>query len=355
MTAVRLDSPLGLTATAWYPERRQTVEEAVAAGDIDARTARELGYTALPVSEHTAPPDMAVEAATQALTLSGARPDELSLVLHASVHHQGHDAWSAPHYVARRIGAHRAVPIGLLQQCNGGAVGIELAASRLQGDPAAGPALVTTADRFLMPSWHRWRSDYGMAAGDAATAVLVHRVTGPSGGAAADHALAPDLLLHSLATRVAAELEVMHRGDDELNATPMGHSPMIDVRRTKRAFIKTYGVDFFLKTAADRIRAVVEECLAGAGLAADDPRLRYAVIPRLGSKAMAEAYIPPLTEVTPAEVLDLGRATGHVGAGDLNASLADLARTDLLEPGSYALVLNGGGGFTFTAVVVSRS
>lgn len=350
---MRLDSPLGLTATAWYPEHRQTVEEALAAGDIDARTARELGYTALPVSEDVAPPDMAVEAATRALALSGAPAGSLSLVLHASVHHQGHDAWSAPHYIARRIGAHHAVPIGLLQQCNGGAIGIELAASRLQGDPAAGPALVTTADRFLMPSWHRWRSDYGMAAGDAATAVLVHRVTEPP-GPTAEHALAPDLLLHSLATRTAAELEVMHRGDDELNATPMGHSPMIDVRRTKRAFIKAYGVELFLKTAADRIRAVVEECLADAGLAADDPRLRHAVIPRLGSKAMAEAYIPPLTDVTSAPVLDLGRATGHVGAGDLNASLADLARTDLLPHGSYALVLNGGGGFTFTAVVVGR-
>lgn len=348
---MRLDSPLGLTATAWYPEHRQTAEEAVAAGDIDARTARELGYTALPVSEDTAPPDMAVEAATRALDVSGTQADDLSLVLHASVHHQGHDAWSAPHYIARRLGAHQAVPIGLLQQCNGGAIGIELAASRLQGDPAAGPALVTTADRFLTPSWHRWLSDYGMAAGDAATAVLVHRVGGP---AAAGHSRAPDLLLHSLATRVAAELEVMHRGDDELNATPMGHSSVIDVRRTKRAFIKRYGVDFFLKTAADRIRAVVEEALAGAGLAADDPRLRYAVIPRLGSKAMAEAYLPPLRDVTSAEVLDLGRATGHVGAGDLNASLADLARTDLLRPGSYALVLNGGGGFTFTAVVVGR-
>lgn len=160
---MRLDSPLGLSATAWYPDGLQTTEEAVAAGDIDARTARELGYTSLPVSEDTAPPDMAVEAANRLFTLSGARADALSLVLHASVHHQGHDAWSAPHYIANRIGADRAVPIGLLQQCNGGAIGIELAASRLQGDPAAGPALITTADRFLMPSWHRWRSDYGMA------------------------------------------------------------------------------------------------------------------------------------------------------------------------------------------------
>ncbi|MEU5141462.1 ketoacyl-ACP synthase III family protein [Streptomyces sp. NPDC021139] len=353
MTSVRLDFPLGLSATAWYPDGIQTAEEAVAAGDIDARTARELGYTSLPVSEDTAPPDMAVQAANRLLALSGVRPDALSLVLHASVHHQGHDAWSAPHYIARRIGADHAVPIGLLQQCNGGAIGVELAAGRLQGDPAAGPALVTTADRFLMPSWHRWRSDYGMAAGDAATAVLVHR-TGPAAESGSAHDVPPDLLLHSLATRTASELEVMHRGDDELNATPMGHSPVIDVRRTKRAFIKAYGVEFFVKTAADRIRAVVEECLADAGLTGDDPRLHHAVIPRLGTKAMDEAYLPPLRDVTSAKLLDLGRATGHVGAGDLNASLADLARSDLLARGAYALVLNGGGGFTFTAAVVSR-
>ncbi|MFJ5968616.1 ketoacyl-ACP synthase III family protein [Streptomyces sp. NPDC093060] len=342
---MELTSPLGLVAGAWYPPESQTVQDAVACGDIDAPTARDLGYTSLPVSTEVAPPDMATEAAREVLLRCGARPEELSLLLHASVHHQGHDAWSAPHYVAERLGAHMALPIGLLQQCNGGAIGIETAAARLLADPAAGPALVTTADRFLMPSWHRWRSDYGMAAGDAATAVLVHR---------ADGALPADLLLHAIGTTVAAELEVMHRGDDELNATPMGHSPMIDVRRTKRAFIKAYGVERFTKTAHDRIRAAVDLCLRRAGLAPDDPRLRYAVIPRLGTKAMDEAYLPPLRESTSAEPLDLGRATGHVGAGDLNASLADLARGDRLAPGQYALVLNGGGGFTFTAMAVSR-
>ncbi|MCE0444618.1 hypothetical protein LT493_02250 [Streptomyces tricolor] len=47
------------------------------------------------------------------------------------------------------------------------------------------------------------------------------------------------------------------------------------------------------------------ESLAHAGLEPDDPRLRWAVLPRLGKKAMEEAYIPPLVQVTPAELLDL--------------------------------------------------
>jgi 3-oxoacyl-[acyl-carrier-protein] synthase-3 len=350
---MRLNAPLDLVAGAWYPPDRQTIDEAVAAGDVDRRTARDLGYTELPVSERTAPPDMAIAAGEEVLVRAGCPAGELSLLLHASVHYQGHDAWSAPHYIADRLGAHRAVPVGLLQQCNGGAIGIETAAARLQGDPAAGPVLVTTADRFLMPSWHRWRSDYGMAAGDAATAVLVRRVTADPDG---DPAVGTGrgLRLYAIATTVAADLEVMHRGDDELNAGPLSHSPMIDVRRTKRDFIRAYGVERFTKTAYDRIREVVAESMADAGLAPDDPRLRYAVLPRLGAKAMEEAYLPPLTDATSAEPLDLGRATGHVGAGDLNASLADLATGDLLAPGQHALVLNGGGGFTFTSVIVSR-
>ncbi len=341
---MRLTGTYGLTCAAWYPTQRQTVAEALEAGDLDARTAADLGYTSLPVSEDVAPPDMAVAAGQRVLDRARCRPEALSMVLHASVHHQGHDAWSAPHYIAERLEAREAVPIGLLQQCNGGAIGIELAVSRLQGDPGAGPVLVTTGDRFLMPSWHRWRTDYGMAAGDAGTAVLVHRGEEPCA----------DLTLHAMATTVAAELEVMHRGADGLNADPLGHSPMIDVRRTKRHFVKTVGIERFTKLAHDRIRSAIGEALESCGLAPDDPRLRHAVLPRLGSKAMAEAYAPPIAESVPAPLLDLGRATGHLGAGDLNASLADLATGDWLEPGQYALVLNGGGGFTFTAVVVSR-
>ncbi|WP_037682692.1 beta-ketoacyl-[acyl-carrier-protein] synthase family protein [Streptomyces cellulosae] len=342
---MRLAAPLGLTAGLWYPPTRQSTEDAIAAGHVDTRTARALGYTELPVSEDTAPPDMAVAAAQAVLAHGRCDPLELSLVLHACVHHQGHDAWSAPHYIAHRLGADRATPIGLLQQCNGGAIGIELAATRLQGDPDAGPALVTTADRFLLPSWDRWLTDYGMAAGDAGTAVLVHRREGPH------HT---DLVLHALATTAAAELEVMHRGDDGLDATPLGHGPMIDVRRPKKVFVRDQGIDVFHKIAYEKVTAVVAESLADAGLAPDDPRLRYAVLPRLGVKALEQAYIPPLADSTPAELLDLGRTSGHVGAGDLNANLADLASGDLLEPGQYALVLNGGGGFTFTAAIVSR-
>ncbi|OON82977.1 3-oxoacyl-ACP synthase [Streptomyces tsukubensis] len=332
-----------LAAHAWYPPGRDLTEDAVLAGRVDPRTARELGYDGLLVSPDTAPPDMAVHAARPLLERISCPPDALGALFHASIHYQGHDIWSAPHYIARRL-ATAAQPIGLLQQCNGGATGIELAAAALLADASCGPGLVTTADRFFPTGWDRWRGDFGMAVGDAATAVVVHRGE-----------YATDLMLHATGTVSVPELEEMHRGDDTFNYTPLEHSPVIDVRRTKRTFIRRHGIDRFYKAAHQGIREAVTESLANAGLEADDPRLRWAVLPRLGRKAMEEAYIPPLTQVTPAELLDFGRPTGHLGAGDLNASLAQLSREHRLNSGEFALILNSGGGFTFSSFIVGTS
>lgn len=339
---MKLPSPLGLAGHTWFPPDRDLTVDAVRAGRVDAKTARELGYEGLLLAVDTAPPEMAVLAAQPLLDRIGCPPDSLGTLLHASIHYQGHDIWSAPHYIARRLGT-AAQPIGLLQQCNGGATGIELAAAALLAAPETGPALVTTADRFLPPSWDRWLGDFGMAVGDAATAVVVHRGEYPA-----------DLMLHATGTVSVPELEEMHRGNDAFNTSSLEHSPVIDVRRTKRAFIRRHGIDRFYKAAHQGVRRAVSESLANAGLEPDDPRLRWAVLPRLGKKAMEEAYIPPLVQVTPAELLDLGTPTGHLGAGDLNASLAQLARENRLEPGEFALVLNSGGGFTFSSFIVGR-
>jgi len=328
--------PLSLVAQAWYPEGRDRSEQAIAERRVDARGAADLAYRELLVSD-LAPPCMAVRAASDLLERTGIAPTVIGTLFHASVHYQGHDIWSAPHYIAHELGT-EAVPIGLDQQCNGGAIGIDLARYLPE------PSLITTADRFLPPSWDRWRSDFGMAAGDAATAIIAHRTT----------SLSVDLTLHAVATTVAPELEYMHRGADGFDTTPLGHGPTIDVRRPKRAFVRRYGIESFLKPAHQAIRQAVIRSLSMSGLEPGDPRLRWAVLPRLGRRALADAYIPPLIQVTPTELLDLGRDTGHLGAGDPNASIAELAAGDWLAPGQYALVLNGGGGFTFTSMIISR-
>ncbi|MFD4258432.1 hypothetical protein ACFWR9_12565, partial [Streptomyces sp. NPDC058534] len=120
---MRLPSPLGISGpTLWLPPGRQSAAEAVTRELVDAETAGELGYTGLPVAD-LAPPEMAVEAGRRALAAAGADPGRVGLLLHAWIHYQGHDLWSPAHFVADRLGADSAVPLGVQQVCNGGGGG----------------------------------------------------------------------------------------------------------------------------------------------------------------------------------------------------------------------------------------
>ncbi|MGH3991646.1 MAG: 3-oxoacyl-ACP synthase, partial [Pseudonocardiaceae bacterium] len=141
---MRFDPALPIAAvTLWSPPGRETAAEAVAAGRLDAGVAAENGYRSVLVSQLAAP-ELAVLAASAALAAAQWDPATVDLVVHAWTYYQGHDFWSAPHFVAHGIGAARAVPVGVQQMCNGGAAAVEVAAARLLADPDVARAVVTT-------------------------------------------------------------------------------------------------------------------------------------------------------------------------------------------------------------------
>lgn len=342
---MRLPRPLGLSGlSTWIPEERQTAHQAVEQGLVDADTAGELGYASLPVAGKAAP-EMAVLAARATLENTGTAPAELGMVLHAWMYYQGHDLWSAPHYIAAQLGAWQAEPLGIQQVCNGGAAAVEVGAARLLADPALRYALVTTADRFTAPGFDRWRGDYGIAYGDGATALLLHL---PEERPA-------DLLLHAVTTVAAPQLERMHRGRDPFGPMPRSVSDRVDMRRTKKAFLEEEGMEAFTKASGESLRVVVERCLDAAGLAPDSPRLRYVVPPRLGRKTIDLAYAPALRKTLTAEILTVGEDTGHLGAGDAAASLAQLHIERRLAPGEFGVVVSAGAGFTWSCLLVSAA
>ncbi|WP_225808658.1 3-oxoacyl-[acyl-carrier-protein] synthase III C-terminal domain-containing protein [Streptomyces spinosus] len=347
---MRLPRPLGISGPeVWLPERRQSAREAVDLGLLDAETADELGYDRLPVAD-LAPPEMACEAGRRALAAAGVPAAEVGAVLHAWIHYQGHDLWSPAHFIADRLGAGAAVPVGVQQVCNGGAAAVELAAARLFVEPGLGSALVTTADAFLEPGFDRWSGDYGIGYGDGATALVLHHLADTEGGRPAD------LVLHSISTVAAPRLERMHRGDDPFSPAARTLGPRVDIRRTKKAFLAAEGLEAFTEASARALRSAVESCLEAAGLAATgDQPPRYVVAPRLGRKTVDLAYAPLLTKLTGAELLRPGTDTGHLGAGDAAASLAELHARRLLEPGEYALVVSAGAGFTWSCLLVSAA
>lgn len=330
------------TVTSWLPPDHETVEDAVAAGKLPASEVERLGLTQLPVSSRWSGPEMAVEAARAAISRAGWSPSRVGLVLHTWIYHQGHDMWSPPHFVANELGAPDALAYAVQQGCNGGAQALHVAAMHLAADPGLGAALITTGDRFLPPGFERWNCDYGLGFGDAGSAVLLHH-----GDAEPD-----DYALVSLASATAAELELMLRHGDDFSPTPLWHNSYIDLKRPKKSYMAVYGKDQFSSIASRLIRKVIVDSVHDAGLALDDPRIKYIALPRLGAYLLDGIYLPVLSDVLKAEQLRFGAATGHMGGGDFLANLADLRDHMPLEPGDIALVIGGGAAWTWSCAVV---
>jgi len=345
---VRLSPPLseppGVAAVAlWLPPHRDTAAAAMAAGRLDDETAERLGYYELAESTGHAAPEMAVRAATQALADAGWTGEALDMVVHAWTYYQGHDYWSPANYVAHQISAIDALAVGVQQMCNGAAAALEVALTRMIADPAVSRCAVTTGDRFAAPAFDRWCGDYDLAYGDGATALLLDRNGGP-------------YRLLSVASVVRSDYEVMHRGDDEFGLAA-GAAPQIDIRRTKRAFMSTGAEPLFAAALRDAVEQVVGKALADAGLTPDHPSVRYLTLPRLGTTTLDEFFAPPIKGLglRHAEVLDLGRNTGHLGGGDSAANLAALHADQRLASGDVALLLSIGGGFTWSCIAVQRA
>lgn len=329
-------------ARLWLPECRESADQAVAQGLADRQEVERDGYLELPVSHDLGAPEMAVHAAGPALGDAGVSPESVDFLAHAWIYHQGHDFWSPAHYVAAGVAALRAIPLGIQQMCNGGVAAVQVAMDRMAADPSLGTAVVTTADRFAAPAFKRWRADYGVAYGDGATALVLDREHGP-------------YTVEAITTAAAPELERMHRGDDAFSASAREHGADIDIRRTKKAFLTAGGGPRFTAAVADAVRTVVIQALETAGIGPGDPALRYIALPRLGRSVLAQAYLPALYELTRAEPLDFGRTTGHLGAGDAAANIAQIHTGRLLLPGQYALILSAGAGFTWSCLAIRAS
>jgi 3-oxoacyl-[acyl-carrier-protein] synthase-3 len=75
-------------------------------------------------------------------------------------------------------------------------------------------------------------------------------------------------------------------------------------------------------------------------------------MPRMSRKIVRGTYFPIIAEVTPAAPLGLAARTGHLSCSDILANLADMSALALREPGDIGLVLNAGGGYTWSAIAV---
>jgi 3-oxoacyl-[acyl-carrier-protein] synthase-3 len=336
---MRFDPPLKIaSAEAWFPDESETVIDAVRAGRVELKRATENGYVQLTVSD-ASPPQMAARAGSLALASARVKPADIDLLVHAWTYYQGQDYWEPVHYILHEMALTSAVPLGVSLGCNGGFAGFEAAACRILTDPDTRVAVITTGERFCLPRFDRWHANFNVGYGDSGTALVV----------GTEHGVFEVL---STASTSDGSLEGMYRGSAPWNAVPFEHAPSVDIRTPLRQFLESGQGPAFGQRAADAVRATVVAALGQAGVAPDDPGIRVIAPPRFGDELIKRSYAEALAGLTKAETVNLGRGTGHLGAGDLAANLADIAASGRLRPGQLALMLSATAGFTWSCMVV---
>lgn len=153
------------------PTERQRAVDVVPA--LSPEELHRVGTGSVHVSEKYSGAELAAAAGLHSLRSSGVDPQSIGFLAHAWLYHQGHDFGSPAHYVAHQVGALRSVPVGIQQMSNGGAIGLNLALRMISSAGPGQAALVTTGDRFSLPGFNRWTSDYDVAYGDGGTAVVL--------------------------------------------------------------------------------------------------------------------------------------------------------------------------------------
>lgn len=322
----------------------ETSTYAVSKGILDEESVQQIAVNKVPVATDSEnAPDLAKLAAQSLLELVGMKASSIDLLLHCWTHYQGHDFWSPAHYIANAVGANNALPIGINQMCNGGAIAVSLATDLLKQGKYCN-ILITTGDIFPDESFDRWASDFGIAYGDAGTALLLRSVDMSSDNQG------PRIL--GIESRAISEAERMHRGDDHFSKSPRQVSYRVSVRRTKRAYMQANDIDAFLLQNRNAVKNIILSLMEHNSSNGQKAHLRGIVMPRVGEKIIRTTYAAGSDDAIPGvNCFNYGIDTGHLGAGDLVANIATTLNSETIKTGDCLIYLSAGAGFTVTGVM----
>lgn len=320
-----------------YLPQATKVEHAVANGQYDPQEAEDTQLESICVATDETPPDMAVSAASSALERSDHRPEDVSLILHASIYFQGLELYSTASYIHRAaLGSHSALAFEVKHASNGGMTSLDVAARYLANSDDHVAALVTTSDKCCLPAIDRWNCDIGIVPGDGATAMLLSRKSGFG-------------RVLSTSTFSDPTLERLHRGDAPFASYSDPKTP-VDLRSRKLQYLGDVELDEFTRRFRTGLTSCVDSALTDAGIEFRDVA-RFA-LPHAGRIVVQREYFLPLDIEESRSTWSWGRTVGHIGAGDQISGLGHLVETGALNPGDYCVMLGVGAGFTWTCAVV---
>lgn len=313
---------------------RDSTALAVADGRYDAEEQEKSGYRSVCVAADESAAEMAVQAARSAMQRSGSDGEDISLLLHASFHHQGIDHWTPAYYIQNEAVGGRAPAIELRQASNGGLAGLVLAMSYLATCEGRA-ALVTTADKFGPPTYDRYRTEKWLILADGASAAVVSRGAG---------------FARVLSTAMDSDstLEELYRGKFT-EANSLTDLPL-DLRARKDVYMERVGIAEVAMRGNAGLVNVVKTALGDAELEIGD--ISRFVFPNIGRSLLQWDYLDAFGLEESQTTWDWGMDVGHIGAGDQFGGLNHLVETGALSAGDKVMLAGSGIGFSWNCAVL---
>src|SRR4051812_17730646 len=240
------------------PELVSTAE-AVERGWYDAEAREASGIISVAVAGETPAPDMAVRAVNDAVKHSGIDKDDIGLLVHGIVHHQGPDGWSAPHYILRNTVDRPISALEVRHGCLSVLSAVELVSCSLLGNPDRVAAVICTADNFSTPHVNRWSSSGSFVMADSGSALVLSRRGGFARVLSTGFVSAPNM-------------EELHRGGEDLfpPGITVGRSLNLEERTAYWRSQWANGVVPPTGHAGDIVVEAVDKALADAGVTMAD-------------------------------------------------------------------------------------
>lgn len=333
------DEPLYLAGTGIWLPPLESAHDAIADGRYSSQQQTETGMESAAVSTDLFPPDMAVNAAKEALGEAGLPSADIAMTLHACLNHQGVDMWPAGAYVHHAVVGNNAPVMEIRQMSNGGLAALSLAADFLRARADRPAALITTADRFAGPRIDRWNMEAGVLGGDGGTAVVVARHTG----------FAKILALSAWSDTSLVEV---HRGHEPFQDLGVATGP-IDLIRREHEYAEREPIHVVVRRIGTHVAHTVTQALDEAGLTVAD--VDRWVFPHVGQRNLQVQYLQPLRLTLDLDTRSnwpLARTVGHLGGGDQFAGLHYLRRTGAAAPGEVCALVGIGAGFTYNCAII---
>jgi 3-oxoacyl-[acyl-carrier-protein] synthase III len=310
------------------------IDWAVRRGLIPAEEAGRSQLLGALVAGDTPAPEMALNAAREAVSRCGQQPRELDLTLYSATWHQGPEGWSPCSYLQRHLTGGDVPGMELIHGCSGMFGGLELAASYLRADVARTSALLVSsdnygdavADRFVPgPFWP----------GDAAAAVVLGKEPGFA------------QLLSVVSGIVLDELDLFRGGQPMFPpSATSGARVALWTRGRKNRRQRTPVEVAKLKERMERMQRtyarVTEQALAEAGITVGDVT-RVGVIHTI-REVIEDRGMHQLGVDLDKSTWDYGRRVGHCGASDHILALEHLVNTGELTAGDHYMMLGTGPG-----------